>query len=100
MPVDETNRVLAGDQLHAEADSGPDDFPPFIPFSMPYIGEEEIDAVVACLRSGWITTGPRVKKFEEEFAEYIGVKHAVALNSCTAALHLALEASFFSGIWC
>jgi dTDP-4-amino-4,6-dideoxygalactose transaminase len=63
-----------------------------IPFSVPWIGEEEIAAVVECLRSGWITTGPRVKQFEAAFAEYLGCRHAVALNSCTAALHLALEA--------
>ncbi len=65
---------------------------PFLPFSLPWIGDEEIEAVVDCLRSGWITTGPRVKRFEDEFAEFVGVRHAVALNSCTAALHLALEA--------
>src|SRR3954447_20831952 len=65
---------------------------PFLPFSLPWIGEEEIEAVVACLRSGWITTGPRVRQFEEAFAREIGCRHAVALNSCTAALHLALEA--------
>src|SRR5687767_13855924 len=65
---------------------------PFLPFSAPWIGEEEITAVVECLRSGWITTGPRVKEFEQLFADYIGVRHAIALNSCTAALHLALEA--------
>jgi dTDP-4-amino-4,6-dideoxygalactose transaminase len=63
-----------------------------IPFSVPWIGEEEIAAVVACLRSGWITTGPCVKQFEAAFAEYLGCRHAVAVNSCTAALHLALEA--------
>ena len=65
---------------------------PFLPFSVPWIGEEEIAAVVECLRSGWITTGPRVREFEAAFAEYIGARHAIALNSCTAALHLALEA--------
>jgi dTDP-4-amino-4,6-dideoxygalactose transaminase len=63
-----------------------------LPFSLPWIGEEEIAAVVDCLRSGWITTGPRVKQFEAAFAEYLGCRHAVAVNSCTAALHLALEA--------
>src|SRR5262249_43929311 len=52
----------------------------------------EIEAVVDCLRSGWITTGPRVKRFEAAFADALGCRHAVALNSCTAALHLALEA--------
>ena len=48
--------------------------------------------MVACLRSGWLTTGPRVKQFEERFAASVGAEHAVAVNSCTAALHLAVEA--------
>jgi dTDP-4-amino-4,6-dideoxygalactose transaminase len=64
----------------------------FLPFSQPSIEEEEISEVIDTLRSGWITTGPKVKLFEREFAEYIGCKHAIAVNSCTAALHLALEA--------
>ncbi len=63
-----------------------------LPFALPDITDEEIQAVTAVLRSGWITTGPETKAFEQEFARYIGVGHAVALNSCTAALHLALEA--------
>jgi len=63
-----------------------------LPFALPDITDEEIQAVTAVLRSGWITTGPEAKAFEQEFARYIGVAHAVALNSCTAALHLALEA--------
>lgn len=63
-----------------------------VPFFRPDITQAEIDEVVACLRSGWLTTGPRVKAFEEAFARYVGARHAVALNSCTAALHLALEA--------
>ena len=63
-----------------------------VPFYRPSITEAEIDEVVECLRSGWLTTGPKAKQFEREFAAYIGQKHAVALNSCTAALHLALEA--------
>src|SRR5687768_18121900 len=65
---------------------------PYLPFSEPLIGEEEIAEVVACLRSGWLTSGPRAARFEEEFARYVGARHAVAVNSCTAALHLALEA--------
>jgi len=64
----------------------------FLPFALPFIGEEEISEVVATLRSGWITTGPRTHDFEEEFAQYIGSKHAIAVNSCTAALHLGLYA--------
>jgi dTDP-4-amino-4,6-dideoxygalactose transaminase len=63
-----------------------------VPFFRPAITEAEIDSVVTCLRSGWLTTGPRTKEFEAKFAEYLGVKHAIALNSCTAALHLALDA--------
>jgi perosamine synthetase len=66
---------------------------PFLPFALPWIGREEEQAVLSCLRSGWITTGPRVREFEEAFAEYIGCRHAIAVNSCTAALHLALEAA-------
>ncbi len=64
----------------------------FLPFHIPEIGEEEIEAVEATLRSGWITTGPRVKEFEKQFAEFVGARHAIAVNSCTAALHLALDA--------
>lgn len=63
-----------------------------VPFFKPLLTDGEIEAVVECLRSGWLTTGPITKDFEARFAEYVGVKHAVALNSCTAALHLALEA--------
>src|SRR5436190_2038935 len=64
-----------------------------IPFHRPDIGEEEIAAVTAVLRSGWLTSGAQCKDFEDEFAEFVGAKHAVAINSCTAALHLALEAA-------
>src|SRR4051795_1295056 len=63
-----------------------------VPFFRPAIGESEIDAVVNCLRSGWLTTGATTREFESELAAFVGAKHAVALNSCTAALHLALEA--------
>lgn len=63
-----------------------------IPFHKPSIGQGEIQEVLDCLRSGWLTTGPKVKLFEAEFANYVHQPHAVALNSCTAALHLALEA--------
>jgi dTDP-4-amino-4,6-dideoxygalactose transaminase len=63
-----------------------------VPFFRPNISDAEIDEVVATLRSGWLTTGPRVKRFEEEFANAVGAPHAVAVNSCTAALHLAVEA--------
>jgi dTDP-4-amino-4,6-dideoxygalactose transaminase len=64
-----------------------------VAFAPPFIGAEEIDEVVATLSSGWLTTGPRVHDFEHAFAEYVGAPHAVALNSCTAALHLSLLAA-------
>jgi len=64
---------------------------PFIPFHLPDIGEEEICSVVETIRSGWLTTGKKTKQFEREFADFVGTPHAVAVNSCTAALHLALE---------
>lgn len=64
----------------------------FLPFALPDIGQEEIDEVVDTLRSNWITTGPKAAQFEKDFAEFIGCKHALAVNSCTAGLHLALDA--------
>ncbi len=64
----------------------------FIPFHAPEIGDAEIESVVETLRSGWLTSGTKVKRFEDDFVEYIGSKHAVAVNSGTAALHLALDA--------
>jgi dTDP-4-amino-4,6-dideoxygalactose transaminase len=64
----------------------------YIPFHVPAIGEEEIAAVERVLRSGWLTTGPVALEFEKEFAEYIGCKHALAVNSGTSALQLALDA--------
>ena len=66
--------------------------PEFIPFHKPEIGEDEIHSVVETLKSGWLTTGAKAKSFEEDFARYLGCKHAVAVNSGTAALHLALDA--------
>ncbi|MFN3683966.1 MAG: DegT/DnrJ/EryC1/StrS family aminotransferase [Fimbriimonadaceae bacterium] len=65
---------------------------PFLPFALPDIGEEEIAEVVDALRSGWLTTGPKTKRFEELFSELMGGSHAIAVNSATAGLHLALEA--------
>jgi len=59
----------------------------------PCITEEAIEAVAEVLRSGWIGLGPKTQEFEQVFAEYVGAKHAIALNSCTAALHLALIVS-------
>ena len=62
----------------------------FLPFSPPAIGQEEIDEVVDTLRSGWITTGPKTGRFETEFRDAIGASGALAVNSCTAAMHTAL----------
>lgn len=64
----------------------------FMPFSVPSVGKEEAKAVASVIRSGWLTTGGKAREFEEEFKKLVGAKHAVALSSCTAALHLALEA--------
>lgn len=66
--------------------------PQRVPFFVPDIGQAEIDSVVEALRSGWITTGPKTKEFERQFAEYVGAPRAIAVNSATAALHLALDA--------
>src|SRR6266568_2571632 len=62
----------------------------FLPFAPPLIGEEEIQEVVDTLRSSWITTGPKTNRFEQDFATYLGAPGALALNSCTAALHTGL----------
>jgi len=64
----------------------------FLPFHSPVIAENEISAVVEVLKSGWLTTGAKVQEFERSFGELIGCRHAVAVNSGTAALHLALAA--------
>lgn len=64
-----------------------------VPFHIPFIGKEEIRAVTETLESGWITTGPKTRCFEDAFARFIGVRHALAVSSCTAALHLCLEAT-------
>jgi dTDP-4-amino-4,6-dideoxygalactose transaminase len=66
---------------------------PFIPFSAPSISAQELDAVIAVLQSGWLTTGPRVREFEAAVAAYTGARFAIAVNSCTAALHLSLLAA-------
>lgn len=63
-----------------------------VPFFRPSLQEQEVNEVVETLRSGWLTSGPRVKRFEAGFAAAVGAANAVALNSCTAALHLAVEA--------
>jgi len=62
----------------------------YLPFAPPFLGEEEIAEVLDTLRSPWITTGPKTQRFEQEFATYVGAQAALAVNSCTAALHTAL----------
>ena len=64
----------------------------FLPFHQPLIEDEEINAVIATLKSGWLSTGPKVHEFEKTMSEYLNVPHCIALNSGTAALHLALKA--------
>lgn len=65
----------------------------FLPFALPEIGQEEVAEVVSCLRSGWVTTGPKAKQFESDFAAFLGGNvEAIAVNSATAGLHLGLEA--------
>jgi len=84
MPLAKGNSVTAPSRPRANARQE------FLPFAPPLIGEEEINEVVATLRSGWITTGPKTKRFETNLAAYLGASGALALNSCTAALHTAL----------
>ncbi|MFT3956829.1 MAG: DegT/DnrJ/EryC1/StrS aminotransferase family protein [Piscinibacter sp.] len=74
--------------------SNPSGKPDFLPFALPEIGEAEIAEVVDTLRSGWVTTGPKTRRFENDFGAFLGEPglHAMAVNSATAGLHLALEA--------
>src|SRR3982750_3881761 len=67
---------------------------PFLPFALPEIGDDEIAEVVDTLRSGWLTTGPKTKRFEDDFNAFLGdpTLHSLAVNSATAGLHPALEA--------
>jgi dTDP-4-amino-4,6-dideoxygalactose transaminase len=67
---------------------------PFLPYALPDIGEEEIAEVIDTLRSGWVTTGPKTRRFEQDFSAFLGDEplHSIAINSATAGLHLALEA--------
>jgi perosamine synthetase len=64
----------------------------FLPFALPDLDGTELEQIKEALESGWVTTGPKVRQFEAEFGAYVGAKHAVAVNSATAAMHLALEA--------
>ena len=76
---------LATDPVRAPAD--------FLVFGAPQIDDAEIDEVVASMRVAWLGTGPKVARFEEQFRKYRNGQHAVAVNSCTAALHLSLLAA-------
>lgn len=67
-----------------------------IPITKPYFGDEEKEAVASVLDSGWVSQGPKVREFEERFAEYVGARYAVAITSCTTALHAALTVSGIS----
>ncbi len=64
----------------------------FLPFALPDTDDQELVQIKECLELGWMTTGPKTRQFEQEFAKKVGAKHAIAVNSCTAAMHLALEA--------
>src|SRR5256885_16380211 len=83
--TDPTHRAAVGERSRVRPD--------FLPLSRPSIGPQEIDEVTACLRSGWLTSGPRVTRFEEAFAETVGAAHGVATSSATGGLHLALLAA-------
>jgi dTDP-4-amino-4,6-dideoxygalactose transaminase len=65
----------------------------FIPYCLPDITEKEIDEIISTLKSGWLAKGPKTIEFEKKFAEYVGAKYAIGMNSCTAALHIALIAA-------
>lgn len=84
-------KVLKALEERPATEGGEPIFFDFMPFSLPLLGKEEEEEVLDTLRSGWITTGPKTHKFEELIKEYAGCRYAVALNSCTAALFLALE---------
>ena len=64
----------------------------FLPFALPLIGDDEITEVIDTLKSGWLTTGKKTATFEKNFAEFVGASNALAVNSATSGLHLALEA--------
>lgn len=64
----------------------------FIPYALPLTGDEEIAEVIDTIKSGWLTTGPKTKRFEKEFSGFVGAKYSLSVNSATAGLHLGLEA--------
>src|SRR4051812_47489382 len=67
--------------------------PTYLPFALPDLDETELDEIRLVLQSGWITTGAKAHQFEQEFASYVGARFTIAVNSCTAAMHLVLEAT-------
>ncbi|MGA1198293.1 MAG: DegT/DnrJ/EryC1/StrS family aminotransferase, partial [Candidatus Latescibacterota bacterium] len=68
-----------------------------IPLCIPALGDEEVNAVEEVLRNGWLAHGPKNHEFEELFQKHLNVKHAITMNSCTSALHIALEALNIQG---
>lgn len=91
-PVPSHSNPTAEEPAEASDDGSKTAAPVGVPFFRPELSDDEIAAVVEVLRSGWLTTGPRVRQFEQAFADAVGAEHAVALNSATAALHLATVA--------
>jgi dTDP-4-amino-4,6-dideoxygalactose transaminase len=88
VPDRSTTDLITASSIHSRVESQP-----FLPFALPEIGEEEIAEVVDALRSGWLTTGPKTRRFEQDFAEFLGGDvQTLAVNSATSGLHLALEA--------
>src|SRR5262245_14362242 len=85
-----TSRPAASERIRSSRDKNARST--LLPFHRPWIDDRDIEEVVDTLRSGWLTMGPKTLQFEDRFARYIGVRHAVAVSSCTAGLHLALDA--------
>ena len=92
MSYDERDRVIIQTSERLALQGGTPVRPSFLPFHQPLIDADDERAVLETLRSGWLTTGPRTKAFEAALAGFVGAAHCVAVNSCTAALHLGLEA--------
>jgi dTDP-4-amino-4,6-dideoxygalactose transaminase len=87
-----TSSVTEVTDVPSTVPSTPTDEKKFLPFALPDIDGRELAEMKQSLESGWVTTGPKTKQFEADFAAAVGASHAIAVNSCTAALHLALEA--------
>src|SRR5437870_3541547 len=84
--------IKAGKEIEMTSSANEHEGEQYLPFSAPSFESEERQELLAALDSDWITTGPRTQQFEKAFAAYVGAVEAVAVNSCTAALHLALVA--------